>query len=295
MLLVMTTPRSKKANRANAQKSTGPRTAAGKARSSKNALKHGLLSNEVLIAAGDSEEDVTILEALQDQINADLAPVGALQQMLAERVVSLIWRLRRLLCYEVGVTRMAADNIVADSYEQELTNYKIRSGGLPFKRPLSPELTPPAPTDDLRFEVESAERDVEAVEPCDPLASPSPGLGWALTRVAEALGVQLDPDLGLEYPGAIDRLTRDQLRSVFEAIRRRDETVEACWDRVRAAMQELADVHRRRLDHRLMKEDRAGKAVLLPSEAEVNKIMRYEAFISRELDRILRQLRELKS
>jgi hypothetical protein len=56
----MTSPRQTAANRANARRSTGPRTAAGRARSSRNATRHGLsvsaladprLSNEVLALA----------------------------------------------------------------------------------------------------------------------------------------------------------------------------------------------------------------------------------------------------
>ena len=37
------------ANRRNAQKSTGPRTAAGRAVSKVNALKHGILSTQMLV------------------------------------------------------------------------------------------------------------------------------------------------------------------------------------------------------------------------------------------------------
>ncbi len=39
------------ANRRNAQKSTGPKTLQGKARSKRNALTHGLLSKEIFLAA----------------------------------------------------------------------------------------------------------------------------------------------------------------------------------------------------------------------------------------------------
>ena len=38
-----------RANRENAKKSTGPRTPEGKANSSKNALKHGLLAEDAVI------------------------------------------------------------------------------------------------------------------------------------------------------------------------------------------------------------------------------------------------------
>ncbi|MHC4445109.1 MAG: hypothetical protein ACYTA5_21125 [Planctomycetota bacterium] len=41
------------ANRQNAKKSTGPKTPEGKARSSQNALKHGLLARQILINDDD--------------------------------------------------------------------------------------------------------------------------------------------------------------------------------------------------------------------------------------------------
>jgi len=79
------------ANRLNAQKSTGPRTAAGKERASRNALKHGLLAREAVIQGEDPEE----FERYREQMLESLAPAGAVEAMLAERVVGLSWRLRR--------------------------------------------------------------------------------------------------------------------------------------------------------------------------------------------------------
>src|SRR4030042_2911400 len=79
------------ANRFNAQKSTGPRTAAGKERASQNALKHGLLAREAVIAGEDPEE----FELYREGMLEELAPAGAGEAMLAERVVGLSWRLRR--------------------------------------------------------------------------------------------------------------------------------------------------------------------------------------------------------
>ena len=58
------------ANRANAQKSTGPRTAEGKARSSQNAVKHGLTAKEGPVLPGeDPAEFETFVEALFEDID----------------------------------------------------------------------------------------------------------------------------------------------------------------------------------------------------------------------------------
>jgi hypothetical protein len=80
-----------KANRQNARKSTGPRTDEGKAAVSKNAVKHGLFAEEAVIFG----EDPADYDALHDEILAELAPSGVMETLLAERVVSLTWRLHR--------------------------------------------------------------------------------------------------------------------------------------------------------------------------------------------------------
>jgi hypothetical protein len=80
------------ASRRNGAKSRGPKTAAGKARSARNALKHGLCSKQLLVLA---EEDVAPFRALERALLAELAPVGVLQAVLAQRVVSAAWRLMR--------------------------------------------------------------------------------------------------------------------------------------------------------------------------------------------------------
>jgi hypothetical protein len=55
-----------KTNRANAQLSTGPRTPAGKQRSSLNALRHGLTGQIVVMPTEDLEANLLTLAAARE-------------------------------------------------------------------------------------------------------------------------------------------------------------------------------------------------------------------------------------
>jgi len=93
------------ANRRNAQQSTGPRTAEGKSISAKNATKHGLFSQKNVVIP----ENQADFDALRDEMLAELNPLGAMESILAERIVSLTWRLKR-----------------AERMQNELIDVKIR-------------------------------------------------------------------------------------------------------------------------------------------------------------------------
>ena len=88
----MATKRQIAANRRNARRSTGPKSAAGKAASSANALRHGLSATRAVVLP---DEDGEAYERLRQGVLADLDPAGALQTALAERIVVLLWRLDR--------------------------------------------------------------------------------------------------------------------------------------------------------------------------------------------------------
>ena len=80
------------ANRRNAQKSTGPRTAEGKARSRFNAVTHGLTTRMALIPDEDPAEYEQFALAMAEELN----PQTRLEAELAERIVQLTWRRRRV-------------------------------------------------------------------------------------------------------------------------------------------------------------------------------------------------------
>jgi hypothetical protein len=95
----MATKRQIKANRQNAKRSTGPITAAGRAQSKRNALKHGLTAREVTV----DNEEASKFEAFRDDIVRDLAPEGALEEELAQQIATDSWRLRRVLRLEAAI------------------------------------------------------------------------------------------------------------------------------------------------------------------------------------------------
>ena len=79
------------ANRCNSQKSTGPRTPEGKARARLNAVTHGLLCDKAVIKG----EDAGLFAEHCRSMKEALAPVGAMEGMLADRIAAQAWRLRR--------------------------------------------------------------------------------------------------------------------------------------------------------------------------------------------------------
>ena len=100
-----------RANRMNALKSTGPKTPEGKRVARWNALKHGLLSKEVVIKTGGGKESGAAFRKLLTQLREDLQPEGVLEEMLVEKIAICYWRLRRVLRCEVGEIRKDLDQI----------------------------------------------------------------------------------------------------------------------------------------------------------------------------------------
>jgi hypothetical protein len=87
------------ANRENAQLSTGPRTATGRKRSSLNAFRHGLTGHIVI----HTPEDEQAFKKHCEGIREALAPVGALEQDLAQSIAEDRWRLNRARALEDSI------------------------------------------------------------------------------------------------------------------------------------------------------------------------------------------------
>src|SRR3984885_3726850 len=84
------------ANRNNAQLSHGPVTDAGRKRSSMNALRHGLTGQVTTM----TDEDRTAHEKFSRALIQDLAPRGAMETQLAQRIATDSWRLNRISAVE---------------------------------------------------------------------------------------------------------------------------------------------------------------------------------------------------
>jgi hypothetical protein len=77
----------------------GRKTSGRKAASAKNALKHGLLSRELL----QPDEDAAAFSQFSKCLGKAIDPVGELELVLANRIVGLAWRLQRLGKLKEGI------------------------------------------------------------------------------------------------------------------------------------------------------------------------------------------------
>ncbi len=87
------------ANRENAKKSTGPRTPEGKARVSKNALKHGLLAQDSVIPGEDPAEFDRHLTTVENTY----LPRNYVEKEIVRQIADSAWRMRRLSRIEATV------------------------------------------------------------------------------------------------------------------------------------------------------------------------------------------------
>src|SRR5579863_2855523 len=101
----MSTEAEIKANQANAQHSTGPRTEAGKAISSRNATTHGLTAATVLLPG----EDPVVYQCFTDGMLDTFKPVNTAELALVLELINVQWRLRRGSRFEAKI--LSAESI----------------------------------------------------------------------------------------------------------------------------------------------------------------------------------------
>lgn len=102
----MTTEKQIEANRENALKSTGPLSIEGKSRASKNAMKHGILSKNLVVFGEKTSEYQAFLQNLIETFH----PEGTMEALLVEKITCLAWRQRRAVQAEASLFHKGLSN-----------------------------------------------------------------------------------------------------------------------------------------------------------------------------------------
>jgi hypothetical protein len=114
----MTSFRQIEANRRNALRSTGPKTADGKRRSRQNAVRHGLTAETVVVAL----ENVRDYRAFEAAVIADYDARTAVERELVLRLASLLWRIRRATAIETDLLQIQAEILDDRRYVLDTAN-----------------------------------------------------------------------------------------------------------------------------------------------------------------------------
>jgi hypothetical protein len=307
------------ANRRNAKRSTGPKTATGKTKTGQNALAHGLCSAAPVIpgepADGWDAHRAGVVEALR--------PVGGLEETLAERVAACLWRLRRVVAYETAVTVAGLEEAAEPSpppeddrfdpdpdrrrlaaMEKDLASARKavstwadtgklldELAELPDDAPVSGDAVEGVFEDVNAALPEAAEAYFEFTDPefLARLGVPTPYAdrpyywpGWTagLVRKAAAAVAAEFAEYGATPEGLISAAREDRR----EWFRKKDEKVRRLEAEVREA-QERIDARR-------------GRTVLrraIPDANTLDKVTRYEAHLSRQMTQALHTLERLQA
>ncbi len=128
------------ANRANAQKSTGPKTPEGKARSAKNATVHGLRSADTVINTAIYSEDQSEFDNLLKSLIERFTPASEAEKRQVFRIAVCMWRLNRLAIAETAhierqlgrtANKQRIDDILARMMRQARPDRPVNPAFLP--------------------------------------------------------------------------------------------------------------------------------------------------------------------
>jgi len=108
-------------NRANSQYSTGPRTEGGKARSSRNALCHGLSSRTAVLPS----EDPAAYQLHCHQFFDEHRPATPTETQLVQEIADTAWRLNRIPALEAELLRRAELSASPEATEEARIAFDI--------------------------------------------------------------------------------------------------------------------------------------------------------------------------
>lgn len=113
------------ANRANAQKSTGPKSEAGKAHSGLNAVTHGFTGQTIVVRA----EEKAAYTAFVENSLAKWNPEGPIEMHLAYRMIGNQWRFNQLVSAESGMFALGRIEFAAqvEAFDPETASGILRA------------------------------------------------------------------------------------------------------------------------------------------------------------------------
>jgi hypothetical protein len=271
----------------------GPRTTAGKAVAKLNSLTHGLRAAVPVLPIEDAGE----WEAHRAGILASLAPIGALEEALAARVALLLWRLGRVARFETAVATAAQEDSEGDYARREEEKERY-AGSWASHSP-----------DELRADLRRYAallrlmRRLAAMD--DGRAIAGEAAGDILRQCGTVAGDndgEFDPD-AVDYPLAADfawgdfpDITAATLRACIAAIA--DASKVAVTDLIAGAVYHY-ECETRSAQYRLEQAEktigrwREARAVLEGPELE--KVMRYEGHLHRQLLQTLHELEAMQA
>jgi len=97
------------------RRATGPRTELGKQRTSRNATKYGIFSKVAVLEGESRSEYQSLLEGLRES----LQPQGKLEELLVEKLTTIVWRQRRLIMAEAAEIRKGTEFLEWDQRNQQ--------------------------------------------------------------------------------------------------------------------------------------------------------------------------------
>jgi hypothetical protein len=106
------------------RKKRGPKTPEGRLAVRLNASTHGILSPQPIVNAYEKPQD---WERHRAAIVDSLAPEGGMEQVLAERVALMSWRLNRVVLYEAERLQEGQEDVIEDLRSERLHKGRIEA------------------------------------------------------------------------------------------------------------------------------------------------------------------------
>ena len=274
------------ANRKNAPKG-GVKTPEGKEIVKYNALKHGLLAKEAVITVGDGTESPEEFNALLEDLKTQLKPEGTLEEMLVEKMAVSYWRLRRAYRYEAGLIRNELDNATDDYYSN--TNWegeKINKTDEEIEQEIKKE----------REGIEYWRKDKRYLtkmhkngKPLEEIFDWEDNWGWLEEKASYYLSQYEEYGDDLEAKKVRELLNRADWSDddIWQAL------IEICDERVKYHEEQIATLCRDKEKNRLRLQV-IKKLGSIPSKDELDRLLRYEGAIERQLYKAMNQLERLQ-
>src|SRR5215203_6747677 len=272
----------------------GPVTQEGKEVVKWNATRHGIRSPAPVVLGVEKEED---WEEHRDGILESLQPEGHLEEVLAERVALLSWRLNRVTRYETETISLSQQKLEDD---------------LADRRRFDSYLLGPSHPEDVRGALQDALRAQRLIKrfpklPDDkglsgPDAASILDLVWGrVDEEVEAEEVQLPEAIPewasldeymAEWDGWTVSLVRECISAIASAAKEdEEEVIESATERARLEIIS-AKAAAERVEQDLA---RMSRERLLPDEKTLEKVSRYEAHLSRLFHKTLHELEALQT